>query len=118
MICELVIQDLPEGISEQELCTFANGTLARWRNNSELISKHYLVSEDGRGAGFYVWPSLDAAKRGHDEEWCAAVERRTGRRPVIQYFDLFMLLDNVRNVVLETPNFEITHLFDSKTDSP
>jgi hypothetical protein len=94
MILELVLFRSPPGKSREEILEDAKHTLPRWRANEELIRKHYLLSEDGNeGGGVYLWPSREAAERGHNAEWRAGVVKRTGVEPVIRYFDLLMLLD-------------------------
>jgi hypothetical protein len=102
MIIEIVIQKLPD-MHDDELRDFARTTVARWQNNPELVRKYYGRTEGGDGVGVYIWPSREAAQRGHDAAWCADVERRTGAPPVIQYFDLFMLVDNQNGRIADFP---------------
>jgi len=52
------------------------------------------VGEDGTGGAFYIWPSKEAAQRGHNAEWLANIRARTGSVPTIRYFDLTMIVDN------------------------
>ena len=68
---------------------------------ANLVRKHYLVSDDGYGGGAYIWPSKEAAQRGHDVAWREGVKKRTGSEPVIRYFDLLMVLDNENGSVTE-----------------
>jgi hypothetical protein len=49
----------------------------------------------------YVWPSVEAAKQGHNDEWREGVKKRTGGYPTIRYFDLFLLIDNEHGQVTE-----------------
>jgi len=49
----------------------------------------------------YIWPSVAAAQRAHDEAWRQSVIKRTGGAPTIRYFDLFMLIDNEKGAVTE-----------------
>jgi hypothetical protein len=102
MILELVLFPSPPGKSRDEILEDAKHTLQRWRANPELLRKHYLLSEDGHeGGGVYLWPSREAAERGHNAEWRASVVQRTGAEPVIRYFDLLMLLDNEAGATTE-----------------
>lgn len=94
MIVELVQFRAPEGASWEAILADAKGTVPRWSGNPELVRKHYLRGASGDLAGLYIWPSREAAERAHDDEWRAAVARRTGSAPRITYFDLMMLLDN------------------------
>lgn len=102
MILELVLFKSPQGKSREEILEDAKHTLPRWQANADLLRKHYLLSDDGfEGGGVYIWPSREAAEKGHDAEWRAGVEKRTGSQPVIRYFDLLMLLDNEAKTVTE-----------------
>lgn len=102
MILELVLFNSPQNKSRSEILEDAKHTLVRWRANPDLVRKHYLLSEDGReGGGVYLWPSREAAEKGHNAEWRESVKQRTGAEPVIRYFDLLMLLDNTENSVTE-----------------
>lgn len=101
MIVELVQFKRPEGATREQVLEEARLTVPRWRANTELVRKHYVAADDGTIGAFYIWPSREAAQRGHDAEWIAGVEQRTGEKPTIRYFDLFMLLDNETGRVTE-----------------
>ncbi len=103
MIVEYVLFKTPPGLTREQILESARGTISRWQANKELVRKHYIESEDGYGGAFYIWPSKDAAQRGHDAAWRAGVEKRTGSPPVIRYFDLLMVLDNETGKVTEFP---------------
>ena len=81
----------------------ARTTIPRWRGNPELIRKHYIAGDDGSGGAFYIWPSKEAAQRGHNAEWFANIKARTGSVPTIRYFDLLMIVDNEAGAVTEFP---------------
>jgi len=89
------------GATHAEILEEARASVPKWTGNAELVRKHYVTGENGMGGAFYLWPSREAAERGHDSAWRAAVEKRTGAQPVIRYFDLFMLIDNVEGSVRE-----------------
>jgi hypothetical protein len=103
MIVEYVLFKTPRGMSREQILEGARHTIPRWQTNKELIRKHYIESDDGYGGAFYIWPSKEAAQRGHDAEWIAGVEKRTGAPPTIRYFDLLMVLDNETGKVTEYP---------------
>lgn len=104
MIVEIVTFDNPEGATREQLLDGALHTVPRWQANSELLRKHYCASLDGRrGMGIYVWPSIEAAQRGHDAAWIAAAEARTGGAVHIAYHDLLMVLDNEAGTVTPHP---------------
>jgi hypothetical protein len=103
MIVEYVLFKTPPDLTREQVLEGARHTIPRWEANKELIRKHYIESEDGYGGAFYIWPSKEAAQRGHDAEWHAGVEKRTGSLPTIRYFDLLMVLDNESGKVMEFP---------------
>ena len=99
MIVEYVLFKTPPGLTREQVLEGARHTVSRWQANKELIRKHYIESEDGFGGAFYIWPSKEAAQRGHDAQWRAGVEQRTGAPPTIRYFDLLMIVDNEAGVL-------------------
>ncbi len=103
MIVEYVSFKYPPGWTREQILEDARPTAVKWRANKELIRKHYIADENGQGGAFYIWPSREAAQRGHDAEWRAGIEKRIGSAPVIRYFDLLMLVDNVAGKVTEFP---------------
>ena len=96
MILELVEFNSPKGWSR------ATGgrrrprsVIPKWRANQELVRKHFLLGLDGKtGAGVYIWPSIEAARTAHDDEWREVGDQAHRRLPTIRYFDLFLLVDN------------------------
>jgi len=103
MIVEFVQFKYPPGLTREQILDDARTTIPRWRGNTELISKHYIAGEDGLGGAFYIWPSKEAAQRGHNAEWFANIKARIGSVPTIRYFDLLMVVDNAAGSVTEFP---------------
>jgi hypothetical protein len=104
MIVEYVQFKYPAGWTREQILEDARPTADKWRANKELIRKHYIADENGNGGAFYIWPSKEAAQRGHDEAWRAGIEKRTGSSPVIRYFDLLMIVDNEAGTTTEFPS--------------
>jgi hypothetical protein len=104
MILELVEFNSPKGWTRQQVAEDARHVVAKWQGNKELLRKHFLLELNGKtGAGVYIWPSLDAAQRAHNEDWKQSVIKRTGAAPTIRYFDLFLLIDNENGTATEFP---------------
>lgn len=101
MIVEFVEFRHKPGMTREQILEDARATVPKWQANAELVRKYYVAGDSDMGGAFYVWPSREAAERGHDAAWRAAVEKRTGAQPVIRYFDLFMLIDNPAGAVTE-----------------
>lgn len=103
MIVEYVQFKYPAGWTREQILEDARPTAVKWRANKELVRKHYIADADGNGGAFYIWPSKEAAQRGHDAAWRAGIEKRTGSTPVIRYFDLMMIVDNEAGTTTEYP---------------
>ena len=101
MILELVLFKSPPGMDRAAILEDAKHTIPHWRADPDLVRKHYLVSDGGYGGGAYIWPSKEAAQRGHGVAWREGVTKRTGSEPVIRYFDLLMVVDNENGSVTE-----------------
>ena len=104
MILELVEFNSPKGWSRDQVAAEAKHVVPKWQANKELLRKHFLLELNGKtGAGVYIWPSVEAAQRAHDEAWKQSVIKRTGAAPTIRYFDLDLLVDNEQGKVTEFP---------------
>ncbi|HWV53461.1 hypothetical protein [Pseudorhodoplanes sp.] len=104
MIVELVTFTFPNGHDRASELEAVRSVVDKWAANPDLVRKHFLwgLGDDaGTGAGFYIWPSIEAARRAHSDEWREAVKKRTGGYPTIRYFDLMTLVDNERGVITE-----------------
>ena len=79
-------------------------TIPKWLANRDLLRKHFVFgvgANEGTTAGIYIWRSVEAAKKAHNDEWREAVKTRSGDYPTMQYFDLFLLIDNEHGQVIE-----------------
>jgi hypothetical protein len=104
MILELVEFNSPKGWSRDQVAAEAKHVVPKWQANKELLRKHFLLELNGKtGAGVYIWPSVEAAQRAHNEEWRQSVIKRCGSAPTIRYFDLMLLVDNESGKVTEFP---------------
>jgi hypothetical protein len=107
MIVELVTFDSPAEWDRARVLEDAKTVVAKWKANRDLVRKHFLLGvgeTTGTGAGLYIWPSIDAAKKAHNDEWRESVKKRTGGYPTIRYFDLLLLVDNEHDAVIEYPD--------------
>jgi hypothetical protein len=104
MIVEVVMFDAPKGWERERTLEDAKHTIPKWQANKDLVRKHFLLGlgeAEGTGGGIYIWPSIEAAKKAHDEAWRQSVIKRTGSAPTIRYFDLFLMIDNEHDRVIE-----------------
>jgi hypothetical protein len=104
MNLELVEFNSPKGWSRDKVAEEAKHVVPKWQANKELLRKHFLLELNGKtGAGVYIWPSVEAAQKAHDEDWRQSVIKRCGSAPTIRYFDLMLLVDNESGKVTEFP---------------
>ncbi len=80
MILELVEFNSPKGWTRQQVAEEARNVIPKWRDNKELLRKHFLLELNGKtGAGVYIWPSVRSGKKGAQRRM-AAVHHQTHRR--------------------------------------
>jgi len=104
MITEYVLFMLPRGMTREQVVENYRKTVAKWRANPDLVRKNYIYDgEGGWGGGVYLWKTLEAAKRGHDEAWRQYIRELYGTEPIIRYFDTTAVQDNL---VRETFEYE------------
>ena len=101
MIAEMVMFQLPAGMSRDDVLAAAYDTVPGWQANGDLLRKHYLLDEDNRTYGFYLWRSREAAERAHGSEFRQRVRERFGCEPSISYYDALLVLDNLNGEVSE-----------------
>jgi hypothetical protein len=104
MITEFVTFALPKGMSREQLVENYKQTAPKWRQNPDLIRKNYLFDQSGRlGGGVYLWKTMAAAKRWHDEAWRKKVVELYGSEPNIRYFETPIVVDNLAEQTIEDP---------------
>jgi hypothetical protein len=102
MITELVLFDLPQGITRAQVVAGMRQSVPTWRGNAELIRKNYLYdAEKGQAGGVYLWKTKAAAQRGHDEAWRQRIKDMYGSVPVIRYFETPFVVDNALQETIE-----------------
>ena len=101
MICEIVRFQVREGATRNDVLSDARSVATRWRQEPDLIRKHFLFDGDRETIGMYLWKSRDAAEKAHDETWRQRVRDTHGSEPSISYFDTLMIVDNWADSVTE-----------------
>ena len=65
MIVEFVEFRHRPGMTREQILADARATVPKWRGDAELVRKYYVAGDNDMGGAFYVWPSREAAERGH-----------------------------------------------------
>jgi hypothetical protein len=95
MITEIVIFDLPDGMTREEVVANYRRSAPSWRANPDLIRKNYLYdAEHRRAGGVYLWRNMDGARRARNAAWLERVRRNYGSEPIVQYFETLLVADN------------------------
>ena len=93
MIVEIVTFDRSEGFTDTDVSEDARSTVGQWQANPDLMRKLFPTNGD-RVAGICVWPTRAAAEAARDAAWIERFRARTGRRPSIAFWDVFMVINN------------------------
>jgi hypothetical protein len=103
MITEIVLFDLPKGITREQMLRQFRDSVPRWRDNPDMIRKHMIFDlAAGKGGGVYLWKSVEDAKRWHGEDFRQRILAAFGAEPTYQYFDTPVIVDNAaRDVTIE-----------------
>jgi hypothetical protein len=102
MITEFVTFALPKAMTREQLVENYKQTAPKWRQNPDLIRKNYLFDHSGGlGGGVYLWKTMAAAKRWHDESWRKKVIEVYGSEPNIRYFETPIVVDNLAQQTIE-----------------
>lgn len=102
MITEIIVFDLPDGMTREEVLANYRRSAPNWRANPDLIRKNYLYDAESRKpGGVYLWRDMDAARRARDAAWLERVRRTYGSEPVVQYFTTPLIVDNALDRTIE-----------------
>jgi hypothetical protein len=96
MIITLTTFRLPKPISRDDARKIFQSTAPKYREVAGLMSKHYVLSEDGGTAGgVYLWKSRRDAEALYTDSWRAFVKEKYGTDPSVTYYDNPVVVDNV-----------------------
>jgi hypothetical protein len=102
MISEIVLSDLPPGMSREEALAALRRSLPRWQREPALIRKTLLYDPvAGQMGGAYLWRNREAALRAHDADWQAGIALQYGSPPLIRFFETPTVVDNALGAVTD-----------------
>ena len=91
-VSTLVTIRTPAGVGRERLVAEFNASLPTYRKVDGLLRKYFIVTDDGRFGGVYVWRSEADAERWFDAAWHERVRRSYGEDAAIEWFDAPILL--------------------------
>ncbi len=93
MIAKLVSFQLPKDMSRDEVVVIAREVAIEWLKHPKLLRKDFLLDENNRTYGYYVFADRESAEQAHDEEFLLRLKSQFGVEPEMQYFDYLMTAD-------------------------
>jgi hypothetical protein len=102
MISEIVLFQLPEGMSREDAIAKYRARVPIWQANPDLIHKAFLYDEASRrGGGVYLWKNVEAAKKAHGPAFQDGIQSLFGSKPEFQYFEAPIVIDNGAKEVID-----------------
>jgi hypothetical protein len=102
MITEIVLWQMPESMSREEVLTKFKASVPAWQANPDLLHKAFVFDEKSRlGGGVYLWKNVEAAKQAHGSAFQDRIKAVFGAKPEFQYFDAPVVIDNVAKRVVD-----------------
>ncbi len=102
MITEIVLFDLPKGMTRADVERNFRESIPRWRQNPDMLRKNMIYSlESGKAGGVYTWNSVAEAQTWHNEEFRQRILALFGSEPSYQYFETPVIVDNAAGTVID-----------------
>lgn len=94
MITAIVQFDLPADVDRQKASEIFQRIAPLYREMEGLIHKYFCFSDEGKGAGIYLWKSREAAEKVYAGVWRERIKELYGVEPEIQYYEPLLVVDN------------------------
>ena len=94
MITAIVQFNLPPEIDRQKAAQTFQTIAPLYQEMEGLIHKYFCFSEDGKGAGIYLWESRQAAEKVYAGVWRDRIKELYGVDPEIQFYEPLLIVDN------------------------
>ncbi len=79
--------------SREEAIASGLASSGKFAGMDGLHTKYYLNGENG-GGGVYIWDSREKAEAFYSDDWYPAMEKVFGVRPVVTFYDNYVVVDN------------------------
>ena len=95
MITAVVQFDLPSDVDRQKASETFERIAPLYQNMDGLIQKYFCFSDEGKGAGIYLWETREAAEKIYYEgAWRDRIIELYGVEPEIQFYEMLLTVDN------------------------
>jgi hypothetical protein len=88
----LVTITKPQGVTKQRLFKEFEAAIPIYQKVPGLLRKYFIVTEDGKFGGIYIWKDQASAREWLSDGWRDRVLRTYGAQPTIEWFDTPILL--------------------------
>jgi heme-degrading monooxygenase HmoA len=86
----------PAGVTRERIVAEFRAAVPAHQKADGLLRKHFIISDDGRFGGLYLWRDEAAAQRWFNEAWQQRVRQTYGSEARIEWFDTPILLPSQR----------------------
>ena len=101
MIITLTQFTLPQRLSRDEVHKIFLSTAPKYREPKGLVSKHYVIADDGvTVGGIYQWKTRADAEAMYTDEWRQFVRGKYNTDPTVTWFDCPVIVDNVAGKII------------------
>jgi hypothetical protein len=103
MIQAVVQFDLPPDVDRQKALETFERIAPLYQVMEGLIQKYFCFSEEGKGAGIYLWETREAAEKVYNEgPWRERIIELYGVDPNIQFYEMLLTVDNATGEIRTT----------------
>ena len=95
MIIAVVQLDLPSDVDRQKASETFERIAPFYQSMDGLIQKYFCFSDEGKGAGIYLWETREAAEKiYYGGAWRDRIIELYGVEPEIQFYEMLLTVDN------------------------
>ena len=95
MITAVVQFDLPPDVGREKASETFRKIAPLYQSMDGLIQKYFCFSEEGKGAGIYLWETREAADKIYNGGvWRERIIERYGGEPEIEFYEMLLTVDN------------------------
>ena len=95
MITAVVQFDLPSDVDRQKASETFERIAPLYQSMDGLIQKYFCFSNEGKGAGIYLWETREAAEKiYYGGIWRDRIIELYGVEPEIQFYEMLLTVDN------------------------
>lgn len=80
-------------MAREKVIVMAREVAMEWLKHPNLLRKDFLLDENNKTYGYYVFSDKESAEQAHGEEFLARLKNQFGVEPEMQYFDYLMTAD-------------------------